>query len=323
MKRIRVFFTLLVALVPIAGGAAPVDWPTKPVRIIVPFPPGQGADIIARLLSERFSDEFGQRFIVENRPGAGSMLGTAQAAKAPADGYTLLIGGTSAMVINPFLFADAGYDTLRDFAPISNVASLPMVILVRRSLPVSSIGELIQYAKAHPGKLTYGSAGNGSSHHLVMARFARMAGIDIRHVPYKGSAAAMTDLLGDNIDLLSDTLPAVTPNVTAGKVRALAISSRSRSPFMPDLPTLDESGLKGFDVTAWSGLLAPRQTPPEILDRLNAATVKALNQPDVRQRFKELSMSIIGDSRQDFERFIREELERWKVEVKSSGAKVD
>ncbi len=327
MRLACLFFKFTLALllggVQLTTQAAGTDWPNKPVRIIVPFPPGQGADIIARLLAARYTTAFGQQFIVENRPGAGSMMGTSMAAKAPADGYTLLMGGTSAMVINPYLYQETGYDTLRDFAPISNIAALPMVIMVSRAQPFNSISELIKFAKDHPGKLTYGSAGNGSAHHLVVAKFARMADIVLTHVPYKGSAAAMTDLVGGNIDILADTLPAASPLVKAGKVKALAISSLNRSPFMPDLPTLNELGLRGFDVTAWSGLLAPRSTPPEILDRLSNETANILRSPDVQQTFNRLSMPIIGNSRQDFESFIAVELRRWQIEVKSSNAKVD
>jgi len=294
-------------------------WPSKPVRIIVPFPPGNGADTIARLLAERLTAALGAKFIVENRPGAGSMIGTAYAAKAPADGYTLLIGGSSAMVINPHLFAHPGYDTLRDFAPITNIASLPMVVAVNPSFPAHNIAELIRYAKQHPKAVMYGSSGVGSSNYLVQAMFAAAAGIQLTHVPYKGSAASMTDLISGNIMMLTDTLPAVLPYARAGKVRLLGISTLRRSSFIPDVPTLDEQGVRGFDATAWSGLFAPRGTPTQILDRLNAETVKALHDPVVQKQFQRLSIDIVADSRADFTRFINAELVRWGNAIKALG----
>jgi tripartite-type tricarboxylate transporter receptor subunit TctC len=251
------------------------------------------------------------------------MIGTTMAARAPADGYTLLMGGTSALVINPALYKNLDYDTLRDFAPISNVAALPMLIMVSNSLPINSISELIKYAKAHPGKLTYGSAGIGSAHHLIVAKLARMADVRLTHVPYKGSAAAMTDLISGRIDILADTLPAVMSFVKAGKVKALAVSSLERSRYIPDLPTVDESGVAGFDAVAWSGLLAPRKTPPEILERLSAATKEGLAMPDVQERFKQLSMQIIGNTPIEFENFIKLELDRWRTEVKAADVKVE
>jgi tripartite-type tricarboxylate transporter receptor subunit TctC len=299
------------------------EWPAKPLRIIVPFPPGQGADIIGRLLAERLSPPLGQQIVVENRPGAGSMVGTAFAAKQPGDGYTLLIGGSSAIVINPHLYPDPGYDTLRDFIPITNIASLPMVICVNVSFPAHSIQDLIRIAKERPGEVIYGSSGNGSSHHLIQALLASMAGIKLTHVPYKGSAASMTDLVGGRIMMLADTLPATMPQVKAGKARAIGITSMKRSRFAPDVPTLDEQGLKGFDAIAWAGLFVPAGTPVPILDRLNAEVVKAVNAPVTQKRFHELSMETIAGPRLDFDRFVKAELVRWGKVVKMSGAKID
>lgn len=240
----------LAFLVLLSATAFAQQWPTKPVRIIVPFPPGQGADFVGRLLAERLTPALGQQVVVENRPGAGSMIGTEYVAKAPADGYTLLIGGTSAMVINPHLYSKLGYDTLRDFAPISNIASLPLMICVKSSFPAHAIQDLIKLAKRRPGEITYGSSGNGSTHHLAQAMFTSAAGIQLTHVPYKGSTASMADLIGGQIAMLADTMPAVLPFVRAGTIRALGVTSIKRSPFFPDVPTLDEQGLKGFDATA-------------------------------------------------------------------------
>jgi tripartite-type tricarboxylate transporter receptor subunit TctC len=317
---VRLLFVLSCIVFP--SFAVAQDWPAKPIRIIVPFPPGQGADIIGRLLGERLAPVLGQQVIVENKPGAGSMVGTALAAKSPADGYTLFIGGTSAMVINPHLYEKIEYK-LSDFAPITNVALLPMVICVTPSLPVQSIQDLIKLAKQKPGELTYGSSGNGSTHHLAQALFTSAAGVQINHVPYKGSTASMTDLIGARISMLADTLPAVMPHVRSGKARAIGITSSARSPFFPELPTVAEQGLPGFEATAWAGLFAPAGTPEPILQRLNAEVVKALGQPEVQKRFQDLSMPTIGDSRAAFDAFLKAEFARWGRAVKLSGAKVD
>src|SRR5688572_1717492 len=232
MRFARAFLHAVVACLAFFSVHAPAqEWPGKPLRIVVPFPPGQGADIIGRLLAERLTPVLGQQIVVDNRPGAGSMVGTALAAKAPGDGYTLLIGGSSAMVINPHLYPDPGYDTLRDFAPITNVASLPMVICTNPSFPVRTIQDLIKLAKQRPNEITYGSSGNGSTHHIIQAMFAQAAGIQLTHVPYKGSTASMTDLIGGRIAMLADTLPATAPHVKAGKARAIGITSIRRSPF--------------------------------------------------------------------------------------------
>lgn len=299
------------------------EWPSKPVRMIVPFPPGQGADIIGRLLAERLTPVVGQPVVVDNRPGAGSMVGTAYAAKQPADGYTWFIGGSSAMVINPHLYRDPGYDTLKDFVPITNIASLPMVICVNSSFPAHSIPDLIKIARERPGEVIYGSSGNGSTHHLVQALLASMAGITLTHVPYKGSGASMTDLIGGRIMMLADTLPATMPYVKAGKVRAIGITSIKRSQFALEVPTLDEQGVKGFDAIAWAGLFVPAGTPASIADRLNAEGVKVVNAPATQNRFHELSIETIAGPRPDFDRFVKAELVRWGRVVKLSLARID
>ena len=321
--RSAIIYAVAACAMLLPAGAPAQEWPAKPIRIIVPFPPGQGADIVGRLIAERLSAELAQQVVVENRPGGGSMVGTAYAARMPADGYALFIGGTSAMVINPHLYADPGYDTLRDFAPIINVASLPMVICVNPAFPAHTLQGLIRIAKDRPHQITYGSSGNGTTHHLVQALLAAAAGIQLTHVPYKGSTASMTDLIGGRIVMLADTTPAVQPHVKAGKARAIAISSIKRSPFFPDVPTLDEQGLKGFDATAWAGLFAPAGTPPAILDRLHNEVVKALNTPAMQKRFMDLAMIPIADSRAEFDRFVKAEYLRWAKAVKESGAKID
>ena len=310
----------VVSLLPCTSALAQ-QWPTRPVRIVVPFPPGQGADIIGRLVAERLTPVLGQQVIVENRPGAGSMLGTEYAAKAPGDGYTLLIGGTSALVINPHLYPNLGYDTLRDFAPITNLASLPMVICVNPAVPAQTIQELISLAKRRPGEVTYGSSGNGSTDHLIQALFAAAAAVRLTHVPYKGSAASVTDLIGGQIVMATATLPGTVPFIRAGRVRALGVTSIKRSPFVPEVPTLDEQGVKGFDAIAWAGLVAPAKSPASIMDRLNAEIVRMLGTPEVQKRFHDLSMTTIENTREQFGVFLKAELARWGKAVELSGAK--
>jgi len=265
----------------------------------------------------------GQQVIVENRPGAGSMLGTEYAAKAPGDGYTLLIGGTSALVINPHLYSKLGYDTARDFAPITNLASLPMVICVNPSFLAHNIQDLIKLAKRRPGEVTYGSSGNGSTDHLTQALFASAAGIRLTHVPYKGSAASMTDLIGGQIAMATATTPGAVPYVRAGQIRALGVTSIQRSSFLPQVPTLDEQGVRGFNVIAWAGLVAPAKTPLPILDRLNSEVVRMLKTPEMHKRFQDLSMAPIGDTREQFGAFLKAELATWGEAVKFSGVKIE
>jgi tripartite-type tricarboxylate transporter receptor subunit TctC len=326
IQRAQLIAGILLSFVIVALVYAPAfaqQWPAKPLRIIVPFPPGQGADIVGRLVAERLTVVLGQQVIVENRPGAGSMLGTEYAAKAPGDGYTLLIGGTSALVINPHLYSKLGYDTARDFAPITNLASLPMVICVNPSFPAHNIQDLIKLAKRRPGEVTYGSSGNGSTDHLTQALFASAAGIRLTHVPYKGSAASMTDLIGGQIAMATATTPGAVPYVRAGQIRALGVTSIQRSSFLPQVPTLDEQGVRGFNVIAWAGLVAPAKTPLPILDRLNSEVVRMLKTPEMHKRFQDLSMAPIGDTREQFGAFLKAELATWGEAVKFSGVKIE
>ncbi len=311
------------ALAFVCGAAAAQQWPVKPIRIIVPFPPGQAADIVARVMAERLTAALGQQVIVDNRPGAGSMVGSEMAAKSAPDGYTFLAGGTSALVINVHLYSKLGYDTLRDFAPITNMNEVAMVFCVNPALPARNVSELIALAKQRPGEINYGSSGNGTTSHLAQALFAVMAGIKLTHIPYKGSIPNLTDLIAGQTMLTAETTPTVLPHVKAGKLRAVGVAPNTRIPFMPEVPTLDEQGVRGYDVRAWTGLVAPAGTPLAILDRMNREAVKALATPEMKKRLYELSLVPIGNTREQFTAFLKSEIAKWGQAVQVSGAKVE
>ena len=322
MRRSTFYALLLFA----CGTAAPCfaqQWPTKPVRIIVPFPPGQAADIITRIVAERLTQPIGQQVIVDNRPGAGAAVGTELAAKSAPDGYTLLAGGSAALAINPHLYKKLGYDTLRDFAPVSQLVAIPMVFVVTPSLNAKNLRELIQLAKQRPGQLNYGSSGSGSTSHLVTAALAARAQITMTHVPYKGAVPALTDLITGQVVLVADTPPTVLPHIQAKKLRPIATSMVKRIPQMPDVPTVDEQGIKGYDLNTWTSIVAPNATPPAILDRLNAEIVKIIAQPDVQKRLVEMGFIPVGNSREQFGAFLTREHASWAKIVQASGAKVD
>ena len=314
---------LLFASLLLCAAASAQQWPVKTVRIIVPFPPGQAADIIARVIAERLTPALGQQVIVDNRPGAGSVTGTELAARAAPDGYTYLLGGNSALTISPSLYSKLRYDTLRDFAPVTNLVSIAFVFCVNPAVPAQTIPQLVTLAKTRPGELNFGSSGNGATNHLATELFASMAGIKLTHVPYKGAVASLTDLMTGQIALVAETTPAVLQYVRAGRLRPLGVSTIKRIPFLPDLPTLDEQGIKGFDVMAWGGLVAPTGTPAPILDRLNAEVVKALDTPETQKRLQDLGIVPVGDSREHFGALIKSELARWAAVVKMTGAKVE
>ncbi len=299
------------------------SWPAKPVRIIVPFPPGQAADIITRAIGERLSPALGQQVIVDNRPGAGAALGTELAAKAAPDGYTFLAGGSAALAINPHLYPKIGYDTMRDFAPVTHLVSIPMVFAVTPSLPAKNVQEFIRLAKQKPGEINYGSSGSGSTSHLVSAVFASHAGIVLTHVPYKGSVQALTDLMAGQVMLVADTVPVTLTLVNAGKLRAIGVSTAKRISHMPNLPTLDEQGLKGYDLQTWTSIVAPAATPAPILDRVSAEVMKIIATPDVNKRLTDMGFVPVGNTREQFGVFLKREHAAWQKAVQVSGAKVD
>ena len=297
-------------------------YPSKPIRIVVPYTPGGFNDTLARTLGQKLSEKWGQSVVVDNRPGGGTTIGTSLAAKAPADGYTLLIV-SFAFGVNPSLYAQLPYDTQRDFAPVVLAAGTPNILVVNPQLPVNSVQELIALAKSKPGKLNYATAGNGSSNHLSMEMVKSMAGVDIVHVPYKGSAPAVTDLIGGQVDVMFDNVPNVLQHVKAGRLRALAVSSRERSPFMPDLPTVAEAGLPGFDVSVWFGVVAPSGTPRAVVSQLNVEINRILKLPEVVELFHKQGVEPLGGTPDTFAAFLRDQTTKWAKVVKQSGAKAE
>ena len=306
---------------PFAGAQG--TYPTKPIRIVVPFPAGGTADILARAAAQRLAETLGQPAVVDNRPGAGGNIGAELVAKAPPDGYTLLMGTVGTHAINASLYSKMPYDHVRDFAPIILVAGVPNVLVVHPSVPAGSVKELIAYAKANPGKLNFASSGSGTSIHLAGELFKTMAGVQMAHVPYKGSAPAVTDLLGGQVQLMFDNLPSALPHIKAGKLKALAVTSATRAAALPDVPTVAESGLAGFDATSWFGLLAPAGTPEPIIARLNSEVAKWLATAEAKEKMAGLGANTAGHSTDEFVRHIAAETSKWAKVVKESGAKVD
>jgi tripartite-type tricarboxylate transporter receptor subunit TctC len=302
---------------------AQTSWPTKPVRIVVPFPPGGATDIVGRAIGERLQAALGQPFVVENKAGASGNLGVGEVARAPADGYTLVVGAPQTLTINPLLFANLPFDPQKDLEPIVVVASVPNVLLVTNRLPVRTPQELVAHAKANVGRLNYGSSSIGGTPHLSSELFKSMTGTFIVHVPYKGSSPALQDLIGGQIDLMVDNLPAALPHIKAGTVRALAVTTLKRSAALPELPTLDESGLKGFDSQGWFSLLAPARTPKAVLERLNTEVNRILTVPEFRQRLASVGAEPVGGSIDDMRQRMRDETERWRKVIRFAGIKAE
>jgi tripartite-type tricarboxylate transporter receptor subunit TctC len=299
-------------------------WPAKPVRIVVPYPPGGPVDISARLLSPKLQEALGQPFTVENKPGAGGNIGADFVAKSAPDGYTLGMGAIATHAINPALMANVPYDPIKDFRHLALVVQVPNVLIVNTELPVKSVPELIAYARSRPGKLDFASGSTGSTGHLAGELFKQMTGTFMVHIPYKGAPAAVADLLAGRVHLMFDNLSSALPNVKSGKVRALAVTTLKRSASLPELPTLDESGLKGFDMTTWWGLMGPAGMSPDVVQRLSAAILKAMDAPDVKERLRAMGMegSPVRTPEQ-FTAFVDAERKLYARLVKQSGAKPD
>jgi tripartite-type tricarboxylate transporter receptor subunit TctC len=299
-------------------------WPVKPVKLIVPYPPGGPTDISARVVAQKLQEPLGQPVLVENRPGAGGNIGADFVAKSAPDGYTLVMGAIATHAINPTLYAAIPYDAVTDFRHVALVVQVPNVLIVNNDVPAKNIKELIALAKERPGKLDFASGSTGSTGHLAGEMFKLMTGTYMVHIPYKGAPPAVADLMAGRVDLMFDNLASALPNVKAGKVRALAVTTKKRSVFLPDLPTLDESGLKGFDMTTWWGIMAPGKTPQPVVERLSAEILKALDAPEVRERLRAMgSEPPAVRSPEAFTAFVAAELKTYGELVKRSGAKVE
>ena len=297
-------------------------WPTKPVKILFGFPAGSATDIIARNVGAKLSEKWGQPVVIDNRPGAGGNLGSELAAKAPADGYTIFFG-TVANAVSASYYSKLNYDYLKDFTPVTLVATTPLVLVANPGVPVGSVKELIAYAKANPGKLNFGSGGTGTSNHLAGEMFKAYTGTDMQHVPYKGTPAAHADLLGGQIGLLFDNIVAVMGHVKSGKVKALAVTSAQRAESLPDVPTVSESGVPGFEAVSWIGALVPTGTPRDIVDRIHTDMVAVLRMPDVREKLGASGAVLVGNTQAEFAAWNRNEIDKWAKAVKASGAKGD
>jgi tripartite-type tricarboxylate transporter receptor subunit TctC len=326
LRRSATLLALLALPLAILVGPAPAHaqaFPNKPVRLVVPFPPGGPLDTVGRALAQKLTEAWGQSVIVDNRPGAGGNIGADLVAKAAPDGYTVVMGALSTHAVNPSLYAKMPYDAIKDFAPITLVAITPNVLVVNPSLPVNSVRELVAYAKANPGKLAFGSGSNGSAGHLAGELFKADTGTDLLHVPFKGAAPAMQALLSGDIQLMFDNLASASAQVKAGKLKALAVTTARRSPLAPDLPTMAESGLPGFDISTWFGLLAPAGTPPDVVARWNAEVGRILRTPDMRERLTAMGAEAAPDTPAEFAQFIASEAAKYARIVKVSGAKPD
>jgi tripartite-type tricarboxylate transporter receptor subunit TctC len=313
----------------IGGSAlAQADWPNKPVRIVVPFAAGGTTDILARVLAPELSKAFGQPFIVENKGGAGGNIGADAVAKAPGDGYTILMGTVGTHGINKSLYSKLPYDPQKDFAPITLVAGVPNVMVMNakraQSLGINSVSDFVRYAKAHPGQLNMASSGNGTSIHLAGELFKVRNSIFMTHIPYRGSGPAIADLLGGATDVMFDNLPSAMPHIKQGSLKAFGVTSAVRSASLPDLPTIAEAGaLPGFEASSWFGLLAPAGTPPAVVNRLQQETAKALNLPATKERLLSLGAIPSGNTPEEFTQLIAAEIAKWALVVKASGARVD
>ena len=317
----RVLLGALVALAAMCAFAQ--SYPNKPIRLVVPFPPGGTTDILARDVGQRLTEALGQPVVIDNRPGAAGNIGSEIVAKSTPDGYTLLMCTVSSPAINPSLYSKLPYDHIKDFAPVILVARVPNVLEVNPSVPVYTVTDLIKLAKEKPGQLNFASSGSGTSIHLSGELFKTMAGVNMVHVPYKGSAPAVTDLVGGQVQLMFDNLPSSLQQIKGGKLRAIAVTSAQRSPALPDIPTIAESGLPGFEATSWFGVLAPAGTPAAIVNRLNAEVDKWLQSDSGKAQLFEQGALPAGGTPEEFAAYIRAETEKWAKVVKVSGAKVD
>lgn len=322
MRFHRYMASALGALSLIAGQTLAQSYPAGPVRVIVPFPPGGGVDGAGRLISQKLSEALGRQFVVDNRPGANGMIGSELAAKSAKDGYTLMVNGAN-FVTTASLYSKVTYDPVRDFEPVSLIALAPNVLVVHPSLPVKSVKELIALAKARPGQVNFAGSGSGSTPHLAAELFNTLANIRMIHIPYRGTGPAIVGLMSGEASVMFMPTTNAVPLVKGGRLRALAVTSRERVPAMPELPTVSESGLKGYESSQWYGMLAPAGTPVNLLDLLNAHVVKIMQAPDMKQRLTGDGLIAVGGTREQFAAHIKSEMTKWAKVIKQSGAKVD
>lgn len=311
----------LAAAVPLAVHAQ--QFPTKMVRIVVPFQPGGSTDVLARKLAEAMTQDFGQSVIVENRPGAGGTVGSAYVARSPADGYTLLMGVTGSHAVSYNLYSKPSYDPVKDFAAISMIVNSPLMLVRNPNVPARTVPEFIEYAKSKPAQVTYGSPGNGTSMHLTGEMFALATSTQLLHVPYKGSAPALNDLLGGQLDTMFGDLLVVQQFVKSGKIQAIAVTSQQRHPMFPDVPTVSESGVPGFEALSWQGLFAPAGTPPDVVNALNAEVNKVLDRPDMKTFFSSQGFLVTPSTPDQFKGFVAAEVKKWAAIVKAAGVPVE
>ena len=319
---IRLAAGLMLALAALNAASQPAAYPNKPVRLIVGAPPGGGNDIMARLIAQKLSEGLGHQVVVENRPGAGATIATDLVAKSAPDGYTLFMT-PSAHALSPSIYRKLPFDPVKDFAAIGQMAAVPLVVIVNMSLPAASLRELIELARARPGSLNFGSGGSGAAQHLATEFLKSLAGIEMVHVPYKGSGQAIPDLIGGQIQLMIEPLPSALPHIRGGKVRALAVTTRQRSASLPDVPTAEEAGLSGFEVMAWYGLLAPAGTPAAVVSRLNAEMNKALAQPAMRDSLASQGAIPVSGPPQQFMDLIVAEIAKWRPIIQKAGIRAD
>ena len=298
-------------------------YPAKAIRYVVPFPAGGPLDIVARAIGQELNKSWGQAVVIDNRPGAGGNIGADLVAKAPADGYTILMGAVSTHAINVTLYNKLPYDPIRDFAPVTLITSVPNVLVVHPSVPANNVKELIALAKSRPGQLNFASGSTGSAGHLAGELFNSMAGVRMTHIPYKGAAPAVVDLMAGHVSLMFDNMSSALPNIKATRVRALAVTTLKRSPLLPQLPTISDAGLRGFDIATWFGIFAPAGAPPDIVARLNSEIVRILHTPEMKERLALLGAEPIGNKPDEFAAFVRAEIPKYAKVIQASGARAD
>jgi tripartite-type tricarboxylate transporter receptor subunit TctC len=312
-----------VALALSAAGAVAQQFPTKPLRLIVPYPPGGGNDTISRLVGQKMQESWGQQVLVDNRPGAGTTIGTALAARAAPDGYTFMISSVAGHAMAPQLYSNPGYDPVKDFAPITLFATTPMLLAVGAGTPAKTLQELVASAKTNPNKVSYASGGNGTPPHLAAAIFAEKTGTQMVHVPYKGSGPALVDVMAGQVTFIIDTAASATPHVRSGKMRGLAITGKRRWPDLPEVPTFAEGGLADYDASSWYGFHAPAGTPRAIVDKLNRELVRIVRLPDIQDKLRQMSAEPVGNTPEQFDAFVKAEIAKWGKVIRALNLKID